>query len=520
MSVPAIRLTAPLLTAILPLFAASCGRQHEGSREHARPATSAVAPESHAAPDPQRSVVRINSTQQSWNPWQPWEKNRPTKRRALAAVVAAERVLTTAELVADATYLELESIDGTRFARAKVEAIDYEANLALLTAEDATEGAAILNGTQPVRIADPSSVGTTLQVLQIEENGVPLLTDGVLQSVELAEGFLANHSFLTYKFKASMRSVASSFSLPVLRDGALAGLLVSYSQNDQLSDVISTDILQRFLDDAADGDYQGFPILGVSVARTEDASFRKWLKLDGHDGGLYIQSVRKGGAADLAGARKGDVLLAVDGMSVDRRGYYDHPLYGNIPWGHLIRGSRSSQDEVELSLLRAGSPVTLRATLIREEESDRLIPNHVFGTGPNYLVKGGMIFQELTLPLLQSFGDDWRGRAPLELLDALQYPEKYRDRMDRVVFLSGVIPTPATLGYEQLRNLVIQRVNGREIRHIGDLIEAFGTADTSIHSVEFANENLTVNLDEALATTIDAELLRRGIPRLSRRDGR
>ena len=36
--------------------------------------------------------------------------------------------------------------------------------------------------------------------------------------------------------------------------------------------------------------------------------------------------------------------------------------------------------------------------------------------------------------------------------------------MDRVVFLSGSIPTPATVGYESLRNLIVRKVNGKEVR--------------------------------------------------------
>ena len=55
-----------------------------------------------AKADVKSSLVRINSTQQSWNIWQPWEKSPPRKRRALAAVVGPQQVLTTAELVADA----------------------------------------------------------------------------------------------------------------------------------------------------------------------------------------------------------------------------------------------------------------------------------------------------------------------------------------------------------------------------------------------------------------------------------
>ena len=71
-------------------------------------AETATAPPAEATPAPtadvKLSVVRVNSTQQSWNPWQPWDKNPPRKRRALAAIVAPQRVLTTSELAADATF--------------------------------------------------------------------------------------------------------------------------------------------------------------------------------------------------------------------------------------------------------------------------------------------------------------------------------------------------------------------------------------------------------------------------------
>ncbi|NJM37729.1 MAG: hypothetical protein HC845_07650 [Akkermansiaceae bacterium] len=90
------------------------------------------------------SVVRINSTQQTWNPGQPWEKNPPTSSRALAAIVGPQLVLISAELVADSTYLEFESVDGSHFAQAKVISVDYEANLALLGPLKEEEGDALL----------------------------------------------------------------------------------------------------------------------------------------------------------------------------------------------------------------------------------------------------------------------------------------------------------------------------------------------------------------------------------------
>lgn len=470
------------------------------------------------AADIKSSVVRINSTQQSWNQWQPWEKNPPRKRRALAAIVAPGKVITTSELVADATYLEFETADGTRFTPAKVIAVDYEANLALLGPATEDEGTRFFAGTTPVEVASPPKIGDALEIVQIEDNGVALRTSGSLQSIDVESNFLPGEYFLTYMVKASMQSAASSYSLPVLAGGRLAGVLISYNSKDQICDVASTDIIARFLKEASSGNYRGFPSLGVTIARTEDASFRQWLGLGEDQGGLYVRSVKKGAAAEKAGVQKGDVLLAVDGLKIDRRGYYEHPHYGTLSWGHLIRGERSIGDTVTLSILRDGKPLEIKATLSREDNASRLVPNEMFDKPPAFLVKGGLVFQELSRPLLESFGEDWQSRAPLDLLDAYENPENYQDKANRIVFLSGVIPTPATVGYERLRNLVVKKVNGKEIKDMKSLIAAFNGHDGELHSIEFSGENLTVNLDEAVSTSVDGQLLQRGITRLSREE--
>lgn len=480
-------------------------------------APEAAPPAEEPAPDLIASVMRINSTSQAWNPGQPWEKTPPTNLRSLGAIVAPEQVLTTGEMVADSTYLELESPDGSRTAQAKIIAVDYEANLALLTVKSDEDRAAFFAGTKPITLAEPPVIGDALSIFQVEDNGTTLLTSGTLQSVDVAESFLAGQSFLTYMVKASMQSAASSFSLPVMRGDALAGILLSYDAKDQLSDVLSVDVISRFLANAQDGAYEGFPSLGISASRTEDPSFRKFLKLQPEQGGLYIGRVRKGGAADLAGVKVGDVLLSVGGQAIDKRGYYTHPHYGSLFWGHIVRGEKSTGDEIVLGILRDGEPLEITVTLTREEPMDRLVPDYQFDRAPNYLVKGGFIFQELTRPVLEAFGKDWSTRAPLNLLDAYENPEKFEGKAKRVIFLSGAIPTPATVGYERLRNLIVKKVNGVEIVSMKTLIEAFEkAAANNLHSIEFMDEDFTVYLDENISTAVDSALLQRGLNRLSR----
>ncbi|MFZ9940706.1 MAG: PDZ domain-containing protein [Luteolibacter sp.] len=508
----------PLLFSLIAITACKPSESTQAKpNDNSPPSPQVVIEEKPAAKaDVKSSLVRINSTQQSWNVWQPWEKSPPRKRRALAAVVGPQQVLTTAELVTDVTYIEFESCDGTKFSPAKVIAADYEANLALLGPASEAEGTELFATLKPFEISEPATIGTPLSIIQIEENGAAIETAGTLQSVGLVSNFLQGNNFLTYRVKASMQSAAGSYSLPVLRDGKFAGVLFSYNSKDQLCDIASTDIVIRFLQDAADDNYTGFPSLGIAIARSEDPSFRQWLKLPDDAGGIFIQAVRKNMAADLAGLKKGDVLLAADGCAIDRRGYYDHPTYGKLLWGHLIRGTKSVGDTVNLSILREGKPMEIKATLSRESEESKLVPNHLFDKGPNYLVKGGLLFQELSRPLLEGFGEDWKTRAPLNLLDALENPENYEDSIDRVVFLTGVIPTPATVGYESLRSLIISRVNGKPIKNLQGLIDAFENDAPTIHSIEFEEENLTINLDEEMSSAVDSQLLQRGINRLSR----
>ncbi|MFC7339399.1 PDZ domain-containing protein [Haloferula chungangensis] len=502
-----------LLTALSVLVLSSC---EQASKAQVSEPDKIAEPAATPA-DPKQSVIRINSTRQKWNPGQPWEKQPPRKRRSLAAVVGDGQFITTSEMVADATMIELESIDGKKLAQGKVIAVDYEANLALIGLDDPEADASFSEGLVPLEIAEPFGLGDSVEAIQVEENGTLLVTRGPVQSIDIVANFLPGEYFLTYEVKASMQSAASSFSVPALHDGKLAGLLTSYNSKDQISDITGTEILSRFLEDAADGDYQGFPSLGVSTARTEDAGFRSWLKLSDDVGGLYIAKVRKGSAAEAAELKKGDVITVVDGHDIDRMGYFEHPIYGRTYWSHLVRGAKGAGESVTLGILRDGETLELNVELERRDRQNELVPGYLFGKAPNFLVKGGFIFQELTRPLLESFGDEWESRAPLNLLDVLENPDKYEDRYERVVFLAGVIATPATVGYEPLRNLIVTEVNGKPVRDMKSLIAAFDDVPgDGLHSIEFDEENFKVYLDEVVSTQVDGELLQRGLSKLSR----
>jgi S1-C subfamily serine protease len=470
---------------------------------------------SHAAAPVQKHVVRINSTLQKWSASQPWDKSAPSKRRALGVTMPNNQILTTAEMAADATYIELENADGNRTIPAKVVAIDYEANLALLAADNGdTDG--FFKTLSPITLGGGAKIGDKVSVWQLEDNGVPLITEVTIQSADIVSSFAQGHYFLTYEAKGSMQSASSSYSLPVIKDGKLLGLLTSYNSKDQITDVLAPEIIAAFLADVKDGNYVGFPSLGIGVSNTVDPNFRAWLKLPDDVGGIYVTHVRKDSPAEKSGTLKGDVIIEIDGKEIGRRGYYTDAQYGKLFWSHQVRGIHKVGDQVKITILREGQRKILTAVLKRPGK--RLVPAYTYDTAPKFLVKGGFIFQELTATYLKAFGKDWQSKAPLDLLDVLRSPEDYEAGRNRIVFLSAAVPTPATTGYERMRNLIIAKVNGKNIADIPSLVKAFqAPGSDGLHTIEFADGNpKTIYLDAGVSDMVDGQLLKRGIPILSR----
>ena len=461
---------------------------------------------------PSDSLVRINSTLQSYKASQPWEKNSPKKRRGLGTLLSGNRVLTTAAMAADAIYLELESADSSRRVPAKLSAIDYKTNLALLVP---INGADFLKDLEPAEVSSPVKIGDDLEFYQLEDNGDSLSTSGTIRKMDLLSTFVSSGGYLSYQVKASMQTAGNSFTLPAYHNNKLAGVLTSYNSKDQICDVISADIISAFLKDAADGKYLGFPSLGAGFSTTEDEHFRAWLKLPKEAGGIYINRVLPGGSGDSAGMKKGDVILTIDGNAINRQGYYQHEKYGTLYWPHLVGGSRVIGEEVSIGILREGRPLDLKITLKRAP--DPLLPLHRYGNAPPYLIKGGLVFQELSRPYLLAFGKEWASRGPLNLLDVMANPSDYEEGRNRVVVLTRVVPTEATIGYDRISNQIIEKVNGKPVADLPSLAKALSsTTENGIHEIETDQTPYKLYLDQGLSDQVDIQFKARGLPSLSR----
>jgi hypothetical protein len=118
--------------------------------------------------------------------------------------------------------------------------------------------------------------------------------------------------------------------------------------------------------------------------------------------------------------------------------------------------------------------------MLPDEDS---VPPYVFGKGPDYVIAGGLVFQELSRPYLGAWGD-WARRAPPRLLIALDRDANAPDAPKRFVLLSTVLPDPANLGYQDLHDLLVATVNGRRIGSLDDLRQALANPPGPFHVIE------------------------------------
>src|SRR5438876_5129624 len=469
-----------------------------------------------AARPKQVALVRVNVTGQGYDYFRPWQKKAPFSKRALGAVLPKGRVLVTADLVTNQNYVELERAESGEKTAANVRVIDYEANLALLEPAEKS----FLDGITPLEITSDTVVGDRLAAWQLEPTGALLATEGLVTTVQMMPYPVDVGQFLTYRVSISMQYRENSYTIPLVKNNKLAGLLLRYDSRAQLVDAIPAPIITHFLKDAETEKYGGFPSAGFSFFPTRDPQLRTFAGQTGKPAGVYVTSVEPNMPAVKAGLQVGDIVTAIGNNEIDQTGNYVDPLYGKIEFTNLITSHAYAGDALALKIQRDGKPMQLNVTLEHRSAQDYVVPPYNLDQPPAYYVLGGLIFQELSRQYLKEWGGNWLREAPqrfvyLDHFQSVLFPEGRR----RIVILSEVLPANNTIGYEDFAYLTVTKVNGREINSLGDLAEAVQHPINGFIKIETEEDPKQIEL-EAAPVAAEAPALQEsyGIPSLQRLD--
>lgn len=437
------------------------------------------------------SVIRVTVTSQGYQLHRPWQQRRPRTRTAIGTIVKGGHVLVTAMLVADHRYIELETIDTKKKHRAEVVVVDYEANLALLKPVNAD----FLSKHKPLEIAKPISSGDQLTIWQVKANGNVIPGTGKVTSIEL-RAYTEGNYFLAYRLNSSLQYGGNNVTLPAVRGSKLAGLVFRNDARGQTIDIIATPIIQHFLKDAEKPNYSGFPRAGFHYGPILDPQLRRYVGLPENISGIYVQKVIKGGPGDIAGLQAQDVITRIGDHKVSNTGRYDHPLHGDTSLVHLIRTVYHAGDTVPFHIYRKNKTSILNVRLRHRKADEYLVPPLVFDQKPKYFIVGGLIFQELSIPYLREYGKNWASRAPIDLVYKQQNQDYLNgDKGEKIIIISRVIPTPPTIGYENLRDLIVSKVNGNTIRKLSDVAVALKTPLDGFHKIEVEQSPGIIYLD-------------------------
>ncbi len=448
--------------------------------------------------DIHRAVVRVKVTSQAYDIFRPWDKQTPYSREGIGAIIDKEHVLVTATLVENHTYVLLESIRDKNQSPATIVQVDYSANLALLKPErpDFLAGAKII----PVE-KKPNQIGDRLEVWQFESSGMSLIADAELKLIEVNGYPYADNPHLVYKVKVLLSAVGGGQTLPAVRRGRLVGLMMSHNQGNQTMTLIPAPVITHFLKDLNDGHYDGFPLAGFSYSVLEDGQLRRYLGVTGNEYGVFIDYIRNASPAAEAGLEKGDVLLAINGIMIDKNGHFQDAQFGKQRISHFISNHCYVGDTIGLLILRDKTERRLTMRMRSLPVQEYPVPPYMVDTAPKYMIVGGMVLQELTRPYLMRW-NNWQTSAPSLLLyyERHQWDDIAPD--NKLVFLSNIITSEGNIGYESLAFLPMTRINDVPLSCLEDVPKALEQPSAGLHKIEFEYEPYVIYFD---ATTFEAE---------------
>ncbi len=412
-----------------------------------------------------KSVFRITTTMQAPDYRVPWNPGNMGRGVGAGFLISNGRIMTNAHVVSDARFVEIEREGDPKKYTAAVAFIANDCDLAVLDVLDPSfrKGLKELDfGGIPALESDVTALGYPIGGEHLS------VTRGVVSRIDYQ---LYSHSgvdsHLAIQIDAAINPGNSGG--PVVQNNKVVGVAFQGYSGDIAQNVgymIPTPVIRRFLQDISDGKYDKYVDLAITTFHLLNPAQRRALGLaEGDDRGAYVSSVMPGGSADGI-LKAGDVLLSIDGLPIasDASVILDGE---RVEMPEVVE-RKFKGDKIDFVVLR--DKKEMNATIQLKGAWPYLIQSFGYGERPRYVVEGGLVFQPLNRNLMMAYNFD-------DLQTRYNYSYFVTDNLfverPEVVVLASILPDPVNAYLTPLRGTVVDTVNGRKIRRLSDVRDAF-----------------------------------------------
>ncbi len=298
------------------------------------------------------------------------------------------------------------------------------------------------------------------------------MTKGIVSRVEIGNYAHSGANLLISQIDAPINLGNSGG--PVISDGKVVGVAhQAFFFGQNIGYMIPIPVIKHFMDEVERGEYLGFPEPPFKVQPIRNPAMRAYYGIEKGKGGLLVVEVPENYfLTDFLKA--GDILLALDGYEIDSYGWVELEDLGiSLPFQYLIM-MKHFGDTIDVAVMREGSRLEMTSVL-DPKRKERPLVRQEFDKPPTYYISAGLVFQ----PLVQNFLGHIDLDQSLEFIDLFYdlFRGKVQEGRDEVVVLSRVLDDIVNVGYQHLEKKIVDRVNGKKIRNIRDLIEVVENDD-------------------------------------------
>ena len=454
------------------------------------------------------SIVKIHVTTQRPDYTMPWQGVTPANGTGSGFVIGKKRILTNAHVVSDIRSLQVQKEGDPKRYHASVAFSGHDCDLAVLQVEND----AFFEGTKPLKFAkEIPQLSDEVTVLGYPMGGSRIsVTRGVVSRIDYS---IYTHSGIDQHLVLQVDAAINPGNSggPILFDNRVVGLAfqgLAWAEN--IGYAIPLPGLRHFLEDVEDGRYHGYPELGAAFMYTRNRALRADLGLAENRTGVVLTYVDPfGSGADLIDT--GDVILTIDGYDIANDGTV--ALNGNrVLFAELLERKQWG-DAVKLQIWREGKFLALQVPL--KNPHDPFIFRSIYDEIPNYLVRGGLVFCPLTREYLRSLAGAGRGKNTQQLTYVSEYAkvDGLHEEFDEFVVCIRRLAHPVNTYTDEFINGIVVEANGKKIRNLQDLKEAWERPKEGFHIIRFAgmDDVLILSAKEAAASE-KAILSRYGLP--------